>query len=88
MPIITLFGLQSASSESAAKGQPRIGMASAQPAPAIGNNNDQEPPATAKELLSAVFKCELGLYLLNLNTPIDLTAIYSSRLKSAHPDEA
>ena len=63
-------------------------MASAQSAPAIGSNNDQEPPATAKEFLSAVYKRELRLYLPNLNTPIDLTAIYSSRLDAPHPDEA
>ena len=56
--------------------------------PAIGNNNGREPPATAKEFLSTVFKRKLGLYLLNFNSSIDLTAIYSSRLDAPHPDEA
>ena len=56
--------------------------------PSIGNNNGQETPSTTKEFLSMVSKREPGLYLFNLNIPIDLTAIYSSRLNTPYPDEA
>ena len=89
MSIVTLLGLQLAGSDSATSSvTPVIGMASAQPTPAIGSNNDQEPLETPQRFLSAVFDRELGLCLLDINTPIDLTAIYSSRPNIPYPDGA